>query len=600
MAPKKPVGSRKRNGRKAAEIDSSISFDLRRNLINVLGEEHYPYAEFLYHELAANAYDEDATEVQIVEESVQAPAPGQPALYDIIVSDNGNGMDLGGLREYFTVGESGKPQRQVSERLGRPLIGRIGVGKVAILKVARRWRLTTERHLSLDEPVRLRVEVDVDEWISGRLGGFPVERVEPTGKAGTEIVLQDVSTRLREDRILRHLQRLPLGDDFMVWRNGQPVPPRRWHGIHKHDIDLIAEWEDEEGQHSERIVGELWIRPDAPKPEQAYLKEPTSEREGLRRDAAGIEVRVNGDMICREFFGHESHGHQINRIWGWVEVPWLPILGNRTDYLRDSPAGHAFIDAVKPIFTDAYNKIRYERDRRAQERRRKREAEGTGEAVTASEEGASATQEEEPDVALEALASRYGGALNRLLQDHPEFAPVVEQRAETRRGRPAHDRIYPVRPADGAKPFELDPYGSDIAIVEEQRNGSRRTATGSVRRIEAPESPPRTVGEIKINTTAGIKLQFRELGGLEAPYRWSLEDPENLALDVNTDHKLYKELMELDRPGGPIHRLHCAWIIALALAERANPTAGQQLADVVESMSFELYEQWTPRARTRG
>ena len=22
----------------------------------------------------------------------------------------------------------------------------------------------------------------------------------------------------------------------------------------------------------------------------------------------------------------EQHGHQVNRLWGWVEVPWLPIL----------------------------------------------------------------------------------------------------------------------------------------------------------------------------------------------------------------------------------------------------------------------------------
>lgn len=597
MAQKKPAKTERSGSGEAPSVEL-ISFDLRRNLINVLGEEHYPYAEFLYHELAANAYDEDATEVQIVEESVQAPAPGRQALYDIVVADNGNGMDASGLREYFTVGESGKPQRQVSERFGRGLIGRIGVGKVSILKVARRWRLTTERHLDLGEPIRLRVEVDVDEWIAGRLGGFPVEYLEPTGKPGTEIVLQDVSTRLREDRILRHLQRLPLDEDFMVWRNGQPIPPRRWHGIHKHDIDVVASWEDEDGQRSGKVAGELWIRPDAPKREQAFLKEPPSEREGLRRDPAGIEVRVNGDMICREFFGHESHGHQINRIWGWVEVPWLPILGNRTDYLRDSPAGHAFVEAVRPIFTEAYNSIRYEQDQRAQERRRKREAEAAQATTSSTVATATVDVEEEPDIALEALASRYGGALKQILDDHPELAPVLEQKAETRRGRPAHDRIYPIRPTGDAEPFELDPYGSDIAIVDESVNGKVRHArTGSLRRIEEEKSPTRQIGEIKINTKAGIKLQFRALGAFEGPYRWTLDDPEDLALDINIDHKLYKALMELDRPGSPIHRLHCAWIIAVALAERSSPNAGQQLADLVESMSFELYQQWSPRGR---
>src|SRR5438128_5035749 len=108
-----------------------ITFELRRNLLDVLGAEHYPYAEFLYHELASNAYDEDATEVHLDEHLIESAAAD--SVYDIVVRDNGNGMDFDGLREYFTVGESGKPGRQVSEVHRRPLIGRLGVGKVAIL-----------------------------------------------------------------------------------------------------------------------------------------------------------------------------------------------------------------------------------------------------------------------------------------------------------------------------------------------------------------------------------------------------------------------------------------------------------------------------------
>jgi hypothetical protein len=588
MATKKTGSGGKRVPRQREER-GTVTFDLRRNLINVLGEEHYPYAEFLYHELAANAYDEDATELRIVEESVQAPAPGRSALYDITVTDNGNGMDLAGLHEYFAVGESGKPSRGVSQRFERPLIGRIGVGKVAILKVARRWRLTTERHLGVAKPVRLRVEVDVDQWIAGGHAGFPVEQLEPTGEPGTEIVLHDVSTRLREDRILRHLQRLPLGEDFMVWRNGQPVPPRRWHGIDKRDIDVQAEWDDERGHHSERVVGELWIRPETPAREQAYLKEPSSEREGLRRDPAGIEVRVNGDMITREFFGHESHGHQINRIWGWTEVPWLPILGNRTDYLRDSAAGHAFAEAVRPIFTEAFNRIRYERDQRAQEQRQKRDS-GTSKAAAKPEASTSVEPEE---MVLDALASRYGTALNRLLQDRPEFAPVLEQKAGAQRGRPAHDRIYPIRALGESKPFELDHYGRDVAIMEGNGGPSRRAATGSIRRSEATDSPAREIGEVKVNTKAGIRLQFRGLGGFEATHRWNLDDPENLTLDINTENKLYEQLMSAQQPGSPVHRLHCSWIVALALAERSSPSAGPPLAELVESVSTDLYGQWS-------
>src|SRR4051794_14460824 len=93
---------------------SVVSFDLSRNLINVLGEDHYPYAEYLYHELAANAYDADATEVHITDDVVQSAAPGRAALYDITFRDNGGGMDRSGLQEWFRLGESSKRVRHVS------------------------------------------------------------------------------------------------------------------------------------------------------------------------------------------------------------------------------------------------------------------------------------------------------------------------------------------------------------------------------------------------------------------------------------------------------------------------------------------------------
>src|SRR6185369_16684731 len=91
---------------------------------------------------------------------------------------------------------------------------------------------------------------------------------------------------------------------------------------------------------------------------------------GVSRDPAGIEVRVDGDMIAREFFGREQAGHGVNRIWGWVEVPWLPILGNRTDYLRDSPAGEAFQSAMRTHFDAAFKRVKAESESARDSRRR--------------------------------------------------------------------------------------------------------------------------------------------------------------------------------------------------------------------------------------
>jgi hypothetical protein len=565
-----------------------VAFDLRRNLINVLGEEHYPYAEYLYHELVANAWDEDATEVQIVERIVQPAAAGRPQIYDITVSDDGAGMDRGGLQEYFTVGESGKRDRRTSARLGRKLIGRIGVGKVAILKVARRWTIETE---TAGGP-RYRVHVDVDGWIGGTLAAFPIQELPPTGKTGTEIRLEGVRTRLREDRILRHLQRLPLGEGFMVRRNGRLIPPRQWHGIDRIPIETTAVWEEQGTSHEGPIQGEIWIRPEGKGRERAYVEEPTLESDGLLRDPAGIEVRVNNDVIAREFFGHESHGHQVNRIWGWVEADWLPILGNRTGYLHDHPAGAAFRDAVKKYFDDAYNRVRYEKERRAQDRRA---AAGKWSPTTtaADETDGAGDDSDEPEMSEsdEAWASRLGEGLNRVLRDKPELGPVIPVAKVTKRGRPANDRIYPVRPTGRVVPFERSPYGADVAIEADRERGKvlRAVAGATLRARNGHEELE--LGDVTVNTAAGIRLRVVPLGLFEGPYRWNLEDPERLTLDINAEHRLY---LAAGRPGSLGHRFHLAWVVSVAIAEQMSPGSGRRLADYLETMSSELIDAWGP------
>src|ERR1700730_19160829 len=106
-----------------------VAFDLRRNIINILGEDHYPFAEYLYHELCANAYDADATEVHITERVLEPAARGRLALLNVEIFDNGNGMDYQHLVEYFAVGESSKPSLKISERLKGLHIGPMGICK---------------------------------------------------------------------------------------------------------------------------------------------------------------------------------------------------------------------------------------------------------------------------------------------------------------------------------------------------------------------------------------------------------------------------------------------------------------------------------------
>jgi hypothetical protein len=490
--------------------------------------------------------------------------------------------------------------------MDRALIGRIGVGKVSILKVAREWTLTSERSLGLAEPSRVQVHISVDDWIDGRLEAFPIEQLEPTGQAGTEIRLEGVSTRFREDRILRHLQRLPLCDEFRIWRNGELIPPRQWHGIARIDIDEEVKWTGDDGERSGHMKGEIWIRPFVSGRQQtAFIAEPKNPEEGVSRDPAGIEVRVDGDTIAREFFGREQAGHGVNRIWGWVDVPWLPILGNRTDYLRDSAAGEAFQTAMQRHFDAAFKRVKAERESPRGGRRRDENNDSSSESDPDQGAEAGDTKKDPanggagmPPVQdeLEPVASRFGKVLNQLLDDRPELAPVVESKAITERGRPAKDRIYPIRPTGKKLPFSPDSYGRDLAIevsTEELRTSVVKTGN-SVRRGGSPaeEVSEMQEGNRTLNTRAGIQLRFSALGAVEAPYVWATEDAENLALDVNTEHPLYPAS---ERPGSVAHRLHCAWVVSVALADRRQPNVGQQMADFTETVAANLFAEWGGR-----
>jgi hypothetical protein len=453
--------------------------------------------------------------------------------------------------------------------------------------------------MGLAERVRLEVYVEADKWIEGELPGFPVRYLEPTGRAGTEIVLRGVRARLRRDRILRHLQRLPLGDNFNMWRNGEFVPPRQWTGIDHIDVDVMANWGEGGEEHSGRVRGEIWLRPEPQSGrDSAYIKEPDDEKSGLAKDPAGVEVKVDGDVIIREFFGHAHHGHQVNRIWGWVEAPWLPILANRTDYIRDSPAGIAFQRAVKPLYEQAYKRIRYEQDRREQQRRRERLLGGAAEAAAGSsgEGGGRKAGGEVPRGSAsvdDSLASRYGEVLNQIMQDKPELAPVLRSEPKLSPGRPAKDRIYPVRPTGQRGPFQPDIYGADLALAEDETlQRVARAIQGNAKRLAQGQAADAELAVQVTNTTAGVRLRFSALGTLEGPYRWTLDQVDELTLDINVDHPLYRQAAAMR---GAIHRLHCAWLVSLALAEASNPIGGRRLVDYLEDMTFELFSRWAQR-----
>lgn len=108
-------------------------------------------------ELVANAYDADATEVEI--------STGAPTFQELVVRDNGSGMSVERLLEILQhIGGSWKRLSQpdgLSREFRRPLIGRIGIGLLAIAQLGQRFYISSSERGSA---TRFLAEIDLSQF----------------------------------------------------------------------------------------------------------------------------------------------------------------------------------------------------------------------------------------------------------------------------------------------------------------------------------------------------------------------------------------------------------------------------------------------------
>ena len=117
-----------------SEDASYLTVTVDKSHILTLGERLYEQSIELIRELVNNAYDADATRVDVTVSDEE-----------IVVADNGEGMDMEGLKQYFSVGSDEKLLHPISPRLGRDRIGQFGIGKFASLAAASRFEITTQK-----------------------------------------------------------------------------------------------------------------------------------------------------------------------------------------------------------------------------------------------------------------------------------------------------------------------------------------------------------------------------------------------------------------------------------------------------------------------
>ncbi|MBI4709535.1 MAG: ATP-binding protein, partial [Nitrospirae bacterium] len=110
-----------------------ITVTIDKSHIITIGERLYTESIEFIREIANNAYDADASlvEITVTDDTIE-------------IKDNGTGMDRDGLRQYFNIGSQQKLYTPKSQKYGRDRIGQFGIGKFASLSACKRFEVITK------------------------------------------------------------------------------------------------------------------------------------------------------------------------------------------------------------------------------------------------------------------------------------------------------------------------------------------------------------------------------------------------------------------------------------------------------------------------
>ncbi len=278
-----------------------------------IGERLYSESIELIRELVNNAYDADATEVDI-----------KISKELIEVKDNGTGMDREGLRQYFNIGSTEKMRKAKSPVFHRDLIGQFGIGKFASLSACECFEVITQKG-----DFAARVTFDKKEWEKeGDQWNLPLEILSPDRERGdgTTVRLLRLTREFDPEEVVRKIvEGTPLkAPKFVVRLNGMRITPRSLSG---HRIPFL------EGTEFGPVHGEIIILPSS-----------SSSPEEL-----GVDIKVKQVTIKKELFGLEQWGKVASRIRGEVYADFLPVTTDRSGFVLDSPQYQAFKKVMEKV-----------------------------------------------------------------------------------------------------------------------------------------------------------------------------------------------------------------------------------------------------------
>ncbi|EOG5421294.1 sensor histidine kinase [Cronobacter malonaticus] len=143
----------------SSEDLSNIRFSVDAKIVERLGEQLVAKKTTALSELIKNAYDADASSVNV--DFIGTEEPGGV----IIIRDDGHGMDHRDLlRGFMTISTSDKVTNPTSFKYQRAKAGKKGIGRFSAQKLGSKLELITKKE---DEKHYICMEVDWDKFVSG-------------------------------------------------------------------------------------------------------------------------------------------------------------------------------------------------------------------------------------------------------------------------------------------------------------------------------------------------------------------------------------------------------------------------------------------------
>ncbi len=303
-----------------------IPVTIDKSHLITIGERLYTESVELLRELVNNAYDADASEVKI------EISGGR-----VVVEDDGSGMDLEGLRQYFNIGSTFKREHPKSPRFGRARIGEFGIGKFSVLSACERFEVFSRRGAFAGTIIFDKKDwnANAEEW------QLPLRREEAVvGQAnGSRVVLEGLRKEFDLETVERRLiETLPLkAPEFAVFLNGKKLVPRAVSGRKIPFLD---------GTDYGVVHGEVVILPAS----------------RATHGEAGILLRVKGVAVRRFPFGMEPD--ILQRVSGEVNADFLPLTTDRNDVIRDSPEFAALGKVMERVMVRVRGELDSQYDRK--------------------------------------------------------------------------------------------------------------------------------------------------------------------------------------------------------------------------------------------